>query len=227
MNKKQVLWILLDLVFIIVFNVVFFVAGGTEHKASVWISYAFIHVAYIMLVITPFLVRKTTNKAVLGFPLYSISAGYFIVAFLVGVVFSIIKLDSYKVPLIVQVIIAGIYAILLIANLIANESTAESVEKHEAELQYVKVSSAKLKGIMDSIDDKKLRKKVEKIYDLIHSSPAKSSSEVYDIEKSIMSYIDALENQARNKNTEALEGTINEIEILANDRNRKLKAQYK
>ena len=80
---------------------------------------------------------------------------------------------------------------------------------------------------MDSIDDKKLRKKVERIYDLIHSSPAKSSSSVYDIEKSIMSYIDSLENQARNKNNEALEGTINEIEILANERNRKLKAQYK
>ena len=39
--------------------------------------------------------------------------------------------------------------------------------------------------------------KSQKIYDLIHSSPAKSSSAVYDIEKSIMSYIDALENQAK------------------------------
>ena len=75
MNKKQVLWILLDLVFFIIFNVVFFVAGGTEHKASVWISYAFIHVAYIMLVITPLLVRKTTNKAVLGFP-HSRASGF-------------------------------------------------------------------------------------------------------------------------------------------------------
>ena len=34
MNKKRTLWILLDLVFLIVFNVVFFVAGGTDHPAS-------------------------------------------------------------------------------------------------------------------------------------------------------------------------------------------------
>jgi len=225
MNKKQVLWILLDLVFLIVFNVVFFVAGGTEHPASVWISYAFIHLAYIMLIITPFLIRKSTNKAILGFPLYSVSAGYFIVEFLVGVVFSILKLDSYKPPLIVQVIIAGIYAILLIANLIANESTAASIEKHEAELYYVKESSSKLKGIMDSVDDKKLRKKIESIYDLIHSSPVKSNDSVYDLEKNVMSLIDSLNNAINNNNAEAAESIIDEIERIAGERNRKLKAR--
>ena len=223
MKKKHVLWILLDLVFLIVFNVVFFVAGGTEHPASVWLSYAFIHLAYIMLIITPFLIRKSTNKAILGFPLYSISIGYFIVEFLAGVVFCIIKLDSVKIPLIVQVIIAGIYAILLIANMIANESTAESIEKHEAELQYVKESSAELKGIMDSVDDKKLRKKIEKIYDLVHSSPAKSHDSVKDLEKNVISLIKSLGNEISNNNIKAAENIINEIEKTANERNRKLK----
>ena len=61
MRKKNVLWILLDLVFLIVFNVVFFVAGGTDHPASVWISYGFIHFSYIMLLITPILIRKSVN----------------------------------------------------------------------------------------------------------------------------------------------------------------------
>lgn len=223
MKKKHVLWILLDLVFLIVFNVVFFVAGGTEHFASVWLSYAFIHLAYIMLIITPFLIRKSTNKAILGFPLYSISVGYFIVEFLAGVVFCIIKLDSVKIPLIVQVIIAGIYAILLIANMIANESTAESIEKHEAELQYVKESSAELKGIMDSVDDKKLRKKIEKIYDLVHSSPAKSHDSVKDLEKNVISLIKSLGNEISNNNIKAAENIINEIEKTASERNRKLK----
>ena len=87
MDKKRFLWIILDLVFLIVFNVVFFVAGGTKHEASVWISYGFIHFAYIMMLITPFLVKKSTNTAVLGFPLYSISSAYFLVAFIVGLIF--------------------------------------------------------------------------------------------------------------------------------------------
>ena len=119
--------LLLDLVFLIVFNVVFFVAGGTDHPASVWISYGFIHLAYIMLLITPFLIRKSTNTAVLGFPLYSISSAYFIVAFIVGLIFIFTHPESYKAALIVQVIIAGIYAVMLISHMIANESTGNAL----------------------------------------------------------------------------------------------------
>jgi len=221
MNKKRTLWILLDLVFLIVFNVVFFVAGGTDHPASVWISYGFIHFAYIMLLITPLLIRKSTNTAVLGFPLYSISSAYFIVAFIAGLVFIFIRSDSYKASLIVQVIIAGIYAALLISNMIANENTAESVERHEKELQYVKEASSKLKGIMNSINDKKLYKKVEKLYDLFHSSPVKSDNSVRNYELKALELIDNLESNINNESN-AL-SLITEIQAVAAERNRILK----
>ena len=42
MNKKTVLWIILDLIFLAIFNTVFFVMTGLQHPASVWISYGFI-----------------------------------------------------------------------------------------------------------------------------------------------------------------------------------------
>lgn len=223
MNKKQTLWILLDLVFLIVFNVVFFVAGGTKHPASVWTSYGFIHFAYIMLLITPFLIRKSTNTAVLGFPLYSISLAYFAVAFVVGLIFIFAHSESYKAALIVQVIIAGIYAIMLISHMIANESTADSIERHEMELRYVRDASSKLKGIMDSISDKQLRKKVEKLYDLLHSSPAKSNNSVRDYELTVLELIDALEGSINRNDIHASETIISKIERNANERNRYLK----
>lgn len=223
MNKKQILWILLDLVFLIVFNVVFFVVGGTDYPSSVWLSYGFIHFAYIMLLITPYLIRKSKNTAVLGFPLYSISATYFLVVFIVGLLFIFTRPDSFKVPLIVHVIIAGVYAILLISNMIANESTADSVELHDMELRYVKNASAKLKGIMDSISDKTLRKKVEKLYDLLHSSQVKSNTTVRDYELTVLELIDALADNIRDNDSNAAERTMFTIEQNANERNRQLK----
>lgn len=223
MNKKTILWALLDLVFLIVFNVIFFVAGGTEHPASVWISYGFIHFAYIMLLLTPFLIRKSTNTAVLGFSLYSISSAYFIIAFVVGLIFIFIHSDSYKAALIVQVIIAGIYAVMLLSHMIANESTADSIKQHEMELQYVKDAASKLKGIMDSIEDKKLYKKVEKLYDLLHSSPAKSNKSVRDYELNVLELIDALEGSINRSDIKAAETIISKIEHNANERNRYLK----
>lgn len=223
MNKKSVLWILLDLVFLIVFNIVFFVMGGAQHPASVWISYGFIHFAYIMLVITPFLIPKSSSAAVFGFSLYSISSAYFFAAFIVGVIFIAAHLENYKWSLIVQVIIAGFYAIMLISNMIANEHTADSIERHEMELQYVKESSAMLKGIMEMASDKALKKKIEKAYDLLHSSQVKSSGAVRDYEVTVMDLIEVLEQNVARNDVAAANTTLDKIMKNANERNRRLR----
>lgn len=223
MNKKSVLWILLDLVFLIVFNIVFFVMGGAQHPASVWISYGFIHFAYIMLVVTPFLIRKSSSAAVFGFSLYSISSAYFFAAFIVGVIFIAAHPENYKWSLIVQVVIAGFYAIMLISNMIANEHTADSIERHEMELQYVKESSAMLKGIMEMASDKTLKKKIEKAYDLLHSSQVKSSGAVRDYEVTVMDLIEVLEQNVARNDVAAANTTLDKIMKNANERNRRLR----
>lgn len=223
MNKKSVLWILLDLVFLIVFNIVFFVMGGAQHPASVWISYGFIHFAYIMLVITPFLIRKSSSAAVFGFSLYSISSAYFFAAFILGVIFIAAHPENYKWSLIVQVVIAGFYAIMLISNMIANEHTADSIERHEMELQYVKESSAMLKGIMEMTSDKALKKKIEKAYDLLHSSQVKSSGAVRDYEVTVMDLIEVLEQHVARNDVAAANTTLDKIMKNANERNRRLR----
>ena len=223
MNKKRMLWIFLDLVFLIVFNVVFFTVKGTDQPSSVWISYGFIHFAYIMLLVTPLLIRRSANTAILGFSLYSISSIYFIIAFIAGLIFIFIQPESYKAALIVQVIIVGIYAVMLISHMIANERTADSIEQHEMELQYVKDASSKLKRIMDSISDKQLSKKVEKLYDLLHSSPVRSNDSVHDYELSVLNLIDVLEEILGRNDIPAAETIISRIEQYANERNRILK----
>ena len=140
-----------------------------------------------------------------------------------GLIFIFTHPESYKAALIVQVIIAGIYAVMLISHMIANESTADSIERHEMELRYVRDASAKLKGIMDSISDKQLRKKIEKLYDLFHSSPAKSNHSVRDYELKVLELIEVLETNIDRNDIPAAEITISKIEQTANERNRCLK----
>ena len=120
MKKLNVLWIILDLIFLVIFNAIFFLAGGVERVASVWISYAFIHFAYVMLVITPFLIRKSKSSVVFGYSLYSISAVYFLIQFVTGIVFIFISPESNTAAFLVQLCIAGIYGIILVSNMIAN-----------------------------------------------------------------------------------------------------------
>ena len=223
MKKINVLWTILYLVFLIVFNLIFYMAGGTDHPASVWISYFFIHFAYVMLVCTPFLVKKGREAAVFGFSLSSISVGYFLVEFIVGLIFIFVAPEGVKTTVIVQVIIAAIYAVALLSNMIANEYTGAAVERHEAELQYVKVSSMRLKAVMEELGSGKTKKKVERVYDLIHSSPVKTHPQVADLEYKVFEELDRLESAAAQDNEAAVTESADRLVKLANERNRGLK----
>ncbi len=223
MNKKTVLWIILDLIFLAVFNTVFFVMTGLQRPASVWISYGFIHFAYLMVIVTPFLIRKSSSAAVFGFSLYSISSTYFLIEFVTGIVFIILKSDSLKVALVVQIVIAGIYGILLISHLIANESTADSVERHEDEVAYIKTAASRIKALVGKATDKKANKEIERAYDLLHSSPTKSTSTVRYLESSVMSQISDLEDAVQAGETDLIIATAGEIISTMEERNRKLR----
>lgn len=223
MNKKSILYILLDLVFLAVFNTVFFVIGGTENPASVWISYGFIHFSYLMILVTPFLIRKSSSAAVFGFSLYSVSAVYFFVEFIVGLVFIFIGSESYKASLVVQVIIAGIYAVMLISNLIANEYTADSVERHQDEVAYIKNAASRVKILMGKASDKKANKEIEKAYDILHSSPSRSVATVKLLEEEIKNKVTELEDAVAAGKTAAIITIAGEIVAKTEERNRKLK----
>lgn len=223
MKKKNILWILLDIVFLAVFNTVFFVVGGTDHPASVWISYGFIHFSYLMILVTPFLIRKSSSQAVFGFSLYSVSAVYFFVEFIAGLVFIFISSESYKASLVVQVIISGIYAVMLISNLIANEYTADSVEQHEDEVAYIKNAASRVKILIGKASDKKANKEIERAYDLLHSSPSKSNNAVAPLESAILRTIYELESAVSSKDEDAIFSKSREIISLAETRNDELK----
>ena len=223
MTKKNILWFILDLIFLVVFNIVFFVLGGTSHPASVWISYVFIHLAYLLMLVTPMLVKNSTSRSVFGFALLSISSAYFLLEFVIGVIFILLRSESYKAALVVQIIIAGVYAVNLVANMIANESTAEREERHESELIYVKTCSAKLKGALEKVNDKDLRKKVEKAYDSVHGSQVKSDPSVMPLERQVDSLIDDLVSCIDQGRLDMASDMALRITSLAEERNRQLK----
>ncbi len=222
MNKKSILYMLLALVFLVVFNTAFFVIGGTEHTASVWVSYGFIHFSYVMVLITPLLVRKSSSAAIFGFSLSSISSTYFVLEFIVGLVFIFVNSESYKPALITQIILAGIYLILLISNMIANENTADSLEKHEDEVAYIKNASSRVKMLVGKAEDKKANKEIERVYDLLHSSPTHSIFAVKIIEDKIRNMIFDLENAVSANDSTNIIAISSELVSLIEERNREI-----
>ena len=222
--KKNILWILLDLVFLVVFNIVFFLLGGGEHPASVWISYGFIHFAYLMVLATPFLIRESSSEAVFGFALYSVLTVYFLVEFVVGLIFIFVKSDSYKAALVIQTIIVGIYAVCLISNIIANESTADSAVQHEAETAYIRQAAAAIKPLMGKMNSEAANRKIEHLYDALHASPTKSSPMVQTLEADIERKTRTLRKATADGCENEVNEIVEEITTLVEERNEILKS---
>ena len=223
MNKKHVLWAILNLIFLVIFNALFFMLGGTERKLSVWISYGFIHFAYFMLLLAPRLIRAGKSSAVFGFPLFSISATYFFVEFIAGIIFILFSPESHKAALLVQLCMAGFYGILLVAHLIANEHTADAEEERQPQIDYVKNASMKLKLLLAQVQDKEARKKVERVYDAMYSSPVKSNPGLAQMERRILQSIEELEGFASRGDKDKIISSANALLAAVNERNMRLK----
>ena len=219
MKKKNILWGILGSIFLIVFNVLFFVLSGTEHNMSVWLSYGFIHFSYFMLLLTPKLVRKAKRTTVLGLSIDSISSVYFLIQFLTGIIFILIAPEGYKTALSVQLCIAGLYGIILVSFMLANEYTVDAEEKRQPQIAFVKDASAKLKNLLESISDKETKKKVERVYDAIYSSPVKSHPDLAQKENHILQSINELVDAVEKENNEEIVSIVGSLLLLINERN--------
>lgn len=59
MKRIRIRWLVIGLVLVGAFNLSFFLIDFNRELASIWISYAFIHLAYVQLFAVPFLIPKS------------------------------------------------------------------------------------------------------------------------------------------------------------------------
>lgn len=223
MTKKKIITILLESIFLIAFNVLFFINSGFEHPTETWICYGFLHFSYLMMIFTPFIetkeyISKTTS--------YTISSLYFVcelVFALINLIFN--KIIGTKFVISVQVILTAIYFIVLFTNLITNETTKNKASQHDIENNFIKLISAKAKYIESIISSSKEKNRMNNLYYTIHSSPIKSSNDVIIYEEKIVDSLDALENAAEQNDETMISEKITEIEQLINKRNFILKTK--
>lgn len=221
--KKSILNILLSLLFLIAFNTVFFLVLGLEHPISVWISYGCIHFAYLMLIANSLFTRKSSQAHLFGASLYVISKAYFLIELVVGIFFILLSLDGFKLALIIQLLLAIVYLAAFLTCMLANEHTADSVERRENEVAYIKTAATRVKLLMDKSSDKNANREIEKVYDALHSSPTRSIPLVRNIESTITDRISDLERAVRADSVSDIISVSKHILSLIDERNVRLR----
>ena len=223
MGKKKILWSSLYAIFPFVFNAVFFLTSGLNHHISVWIAYFFVHFAYIMVLLAPKMARRSSSRAVFGFSIQSISLLHFIVQLIISIIVFITKPENHKISLIIQILVSGIFGIFLFSHLLANEHTADHIMIHESEIFYIKDAATRVNELIGRVNDKKIDKEIERVYDLLHSSPLKSSQTVKTIEQNIITQIAELEQAVSKSDVNWILSITKALAISIEQRNRRLR----
>jgi hypothetical protein len=223
MTGRKILGLFLQLLFLIGFNVVFYVLGGSEHNTSTWLSYTFIHVAYVVLMLVSFFNWQGGNNPILHYPLISIALVYFIVEFIVGVVLILIAPENFIPTLLIQLILLLIFTFVFIANLITNKATSEAESKHELEIDFKRQAAIQVKLILDKVNQPETKRVVEKAFDALNSSPVKSNSSVSALETQIIDQIHSLAYTVETGDHNKLQNQAQELISLVSQRNAQLK----
>ena len=117
---------------LILFNVLFFLIAGTANPRSVWIAFAWMQFAFLLLICTPWLSRRTENGPVYRITLALISGAYCLVEFVVGLIVIIMHPAGIKGAIIAQVIPFCLYLFILLGDLLFIEFAADADKDKEA-----------------------------------------------------------------------------------------------
>lgn len=202
--KKKEMKTAIAVILLILFNVAFFLLGGSDHPTSVWISYGFIHLAWLFYVAAPFL-PIDRSIPVLGLTVYSALALYCFLVFAIGIVFILVSPPSAKVALLVQLILLGLFVASLLILLMGNDRTEQSVSKAKMHKADVEDMSQRAKKLLDLLDDENANRELERLFHLIDAFPVNDAAKLYSSE--FQSTFDELEQAVNNRDAD-LCGTL-------------------
>jgi len=77
--------------------------------------------------------------------------------------------------------------------------------------------------MLDNTEDKAVKKKLEKVYDVISISPVKTHPNILQLESQILIKINALQEACAAKDGEAVSAQTTSLLLMINERNRQLK----
>lgn len=203
MIKLQIRWLILGFIFLILFNVLFFLLGGNRPIASIWISYGFIHFAYLQILVIPSIVPKSKSTHVFIESTAVISTFYFLIELFVGILFILLKLKSWILALVLQLLFFSAFIIVFLLIHFTNKRTASVEEQRKITQKTINKSFAVLERAMVNLSGKDK----DYIYTLISdlkTLPLSTSSALQGIENNIIDECEEIQQAANNGNTDAL-----------------------
>lgn len=224
--KANIIKIVIGLIFLIVFNVLFFLLGGTERSDTEWVCYGFIHAAYLCLLVTPLFCNAGKGETILSASLYLRALLYFFTELVIGLGF--IWYNAYNPisivwPVIIQGILLAVFLILQLMSVLANDATKASLSKQRQERVYIRSLAENLKEAMRQVNDSTLRKQIANCYESLNSSSLESFPETIDAELELENAVNTLCSYVEQGDMSQLGSQIQKVQVAMKHRNQAIR----
>lgn len=224
--KTTLIRIVFTLVFLVVFNTLFFLLSGTDNPTSVWVSYAYIHVAYFTILFLPVLKTKGDASYYLSSVLYGQAITYFLLELIAGVVFIIYRMESPVWSLVVQTALWLIFVVLILGNAWANQATAQSLEKRKQDIDAYQSMRMSLKRLMAKTDKPDLKRLIADCSDKLEASSSRQTQESEKIDIEIEQAIASLRQSITGDDVEESTSLARQLAGLIEERKTILKYSH-
>lgn len=198
MKRIRIRWLIIGLILVGIFNLSFFLIDFNRDLASIWISYAFIHLAYMQLFAVPFLIPKSKSAHVFVESTSAIAAIYFLIELVLGSVFVILALEEWKMVLLIQLSIFVACMLILYINFPANKRTANT-EHYKKQVQKTIKTAANYLQQAKQFAKKEDSALIEDTYSELKASPLLVDESVRGLENNILTGCKTILDAAQTK----------------------------
>ncbi len=213
-------------VFLAIFNLLLFVIGDADNfNTALWISYGFIHFAFLVSILTPLFTSGKKDFARQSNSSYLITGAYFALAFVVGLIFILVNPDGEggtKASWVIQVVLFALFLIAFVPVFMANSHTNAEVARQGREARFLQDLSSRVKLLRDSTNNGTIIVELDVLMSIISASPIKSHADVKDIEVNMMLQVSELEELVDGEKYDEALALIKKITRGVKERNRVL-----
>lgn len=224
-NKNKLGMLFIYMIAFAIYNIIAFSLVG-QTTSNLWSSYAFTTAAFMIQVAVYFLVfrgNRELRDVFLGVPLILISAAYFFIQLIIGLIIIVIIDFDFMTANIIQTIFLLIYLFFAISALIGNDLIEQIDTRTKVKVLYIKSLENEVFNLIESGNDPSINKMLKNLSETIKYSDPMSHSSLAVIEQRISTNVSKLIEQIISMNFTAAQETCEGIEKLFVERNNKCK----
>ncbi len=227
MGKKKTIGLSLAIwgIFFAVYNLLIFLFLKPQTPVW-WMSYGFMVLAFCLQILGMWLSFKefSVEAVFFGIPLAKFTLFYFFAEFFMSFVFMLFQRVTWKIPLFLQIVMLGIYAVVAIVSVATRDAAVAVKDDVQNKAKAMRMDTIDVEMLRDEATDPELKNQLRRLAEAVRYSDPMTNDAVADVDARIKQETMALRMYCEDGDVAAAKDSCAKLQRLYVERNKKLLA---